>query len=1155
MKKITILLLLCFCAVGFVQAQGTSESQSITAPPNSNTGMANLLTEGWGNLDQMSNTVAACNQANPLSVAAGGTGSSVDSDYKTASDILVVAGEDFTVDTLDAYFLTFAPSDPPTTATVVYYDDAGGLPGAVLGTETVVPTILSAQTWANPVLDQYETSLAVTPFTFAGDAGSDTIYWIEISMGTATNQPTVFWEVTNDTPVVGSSAAQFDGIAGTWGIPEPLQEVVYNFSGECTPIGGVALPVDFELAAASYDFEGFEGADSAIEANPDMMGNPSATVMRSTKTVGAQFYAGTLLNLDTPIDFSASEMISIKSWSPKNDIPVRVRFENVDNSVGVELDVNTTVASGWETLTYDFTGLTAGTDFVRVVVFFEFVPGLAGDGSTYYYDDIAVFTPPADNDLCIDAYAIACDDTLSGDTSDGNTDDNGDGSADEWFAFTSTTAGEVVTASLCDQASFDTILTVYDSCGGAVVASNDDGAGCAGFTSKVNFIADGSSTYYIAVDGFSGATGAFDLSITCSLAPANDNADGALPISCGEVVAGTTINASEDSAVAPTCDTTVTAPGVWYVYDDSSGLATDITITMCNGTTAYDSKLSVYTGDPAAPPFTCVTGNDDTCGVQSEVSFQSDGATTFYILVHGFGAGEGDFEIEMICELVPPPNDLIANSIDVDEVGFPYTDPSVATLAATLEAGSPVGCDNAGARGVWYNFVPTADGTATATIVSPGLTGGSPDVSAGLGAAPTNVSMGLGASGDLSFTVNNGPLVGSYDVLAAAFGGEFTADLITGDTVLMIDDDTTGDPNDACDPLLNGASLAGKIAIARRGACAFTDKVISAQNEGAIAVIVINNQPGGPIVMGGDNPDITIPALMLGDEDGEALLASFDTFLGLTVTSGAIGGSYDVLAAAFGGEFTSTLITGETVLMIDDDTTGDPNDACDPLVNGASLAGKIAIARRGACAFTDKVIAAQDAGAIMVIVINNQPGGPIVMGGANPDITIPALMIGAEDGQYLLNSSLAFNTVTFYTAPNEDAVETDLELVDWYQNQCLPGVTATIPTVAGQAYYVFVANHVGVTDIVIDGTNLGTEDNNTIEGFVYYPNPTQSTLNLRAQDNIESAVIYNMLGQKVFDQNVNATTSELNVSDLATGSYILQVSVNGQIGTYQILKK
>jgi hypothetical protein len=371
----------------------------------------------------------------------------------------------------------------------------------------------------------------------------------------------------------------------------------------------------------------------------------------------------------------------------------------------------------------------------------------------------------------------------------------------------------------------------------------------------------------------------------------------------------------------------------------------------------------------------------------------------------------------------------------------------------------------------------------------------------------------------------------------------------------MIDDDTTGDPNDACDPLLNGADLSGKIAIARRGACAFTDKVISAQNAGAIAVIVINNQPGGPIVMGGDNPDITIPSLMLGDVDGEALIASFDTWLGLSVTSGSLdGSSYDVLGAAFGGEFTNTLITGQTVLMIDDDTTGDPNDACDPLLNGADLSGKIAIARRGACAFTDKVIAAQNAGAIMVIVINNQPGGPIVMGGTNPDITIPALMIGDEDGEALLNSSLGFNTVTFYTAPNENAVETDLELVDWFDNQCLPGISASIPTVAGQAYYVFVANHDGITDIIIDGTNLGTEEN-TIEGFVYYPNPAGSTLNLSAQDTIESVAIYNMLGQKVLDQNVNAITSELNVSELATGTYILQVSVNGQIGNYQILKK
>ena len=180
-------------------------------------------------------------------------------------------------------------------------------------------------------------------------------------------------------------------------IDRTADDVIYfddiTFS-DTPPASSVALPVTFEDPTANYQFVGFEGADSAIEANPVSGGiNTSATVMRSTKTVGAQFFAGTALELDTPIDFSASEIINIKTYSPKDAIPVKLRLENSDNSVGIEVDVNTTVVDEWETLSYDFSGQTAGVDFVRVVVFFEFVPALPGDGSTYYYDDIEVFTP------------------------------------------------------------------------------------------------------------------------------------------------------------------------------------------------------------------------------------------------------------------------------------------------------------------------------------------------------------------------------------------------------------------------------------------------------------------------------------------------------------------------------------------------------------------------------------------------------------------------------------------------------------------------------------------------------------------------------------------------------------------------------------------
>ncbi len=192
----------------------------------------------------------ACNQEHILvGDANGGIGSSVDSDYKSAADIVVAAGEDFTIESIDVPFLTFAPEDAPTTANVVYYEDAAGLPGTMIGSETVVPTILSSAPWINPIAYEFQTSLALTPFTFPADAGSDTKYWVEISMGTATNQATVFWEYTNTTPVEGEPVAQFNAADGFWTVPDVTQEVVYNFVGTC---GGTAGVADNTLGGFTY---------------------------------------------------------------------------------------------------------------------------------------------------------------------------------------------------------------------------------------------------------------------------------------------------------------------------------------------------------------------------------------------------------------------------------------------------------------------------------------------------------------------------------------------------------------------------------------------------------------------------------------------------------------------------------------------------------------------------------------------------------------------------------------------------------------------------------------------------------------------------------------------------------------------------------------
>ncbi|MCH9661760.1 MAG: T9SS type A sorting domain-containing protein, partial [Bacteroidetes bacterium] len=147
------------------------------------------------------------------------------------------------------------------------------------------------------------------------------------------------------------------------------------------------------------------------------------------------------------------------------------------------------------------------------------------------------------------------------------------------------------------------------------------------------------------------------------------------------------------------------------------------------------------------------------------------------------------------------------------------------------------------------------------------------------------------------------------------------------------------------------------------------------------------------------------------------------------------------------------------------------------------------------------------------------------------------------------------NAVTFYEAPNLNASEVDLVLVDWFENQCVAGTSASIPVVAGNSYYVFVLNSGGPTDILLEFTPTLSTNDNTIEGFAFYPNPTTGVVQLRAMDTIENVEVYNLLGQRVLIEGIASNASEINISKLNAGTYLMKVSVNGQIGTYRILKQ
>ena len=161
-----------------------------------------------------------------------------------------------------------------------------------------------------------------------------------------------------------------------------------EYSETITILNPLLLPIDFEDPTLNYAFTDFGNVVSSVVGNPDQSGiNASATVGQTLKPVGAEVWGGSFLSLDEPIDFTSLQNIAVKVWSPVSGIVVKLKLENAtDPDIFAEVDLVNSVASGWEALTYDFSGADLTQEYHRVVIFFDF--GNNGNDTTYYFDDI-----------------------------------------------------------------------------------------------------------------------------------------------------------------------------------------------------------------------------------------------------------------------------------------------------------------------------------------------------------------------------------------------------------------------------------------------------------------------------------------------------------------------------------------------------------------------------------------------------------------------------------------------------------------------------------------------------------------------------------------------------------------------------------------------
>lgn len=128
---------------------------------------------------------------------------------------------------------------------------------------------------------------------------------------------------------------------------------------------------------------------------------------------------------------------------------------------------------------------------------------------------------------------------------------------------------------------------------------------------------------------------------------------------------------------------------------------------------------------------------------------------------------------------------------------------------------------------------------------------------------------------------------------------------------------------------------------------------------------------------------------------------------------GRVVGTY--VSTTFGPTLTSTGVTADVAIS-------PVLDGCSPLPAG-SLTGKIGLIARGTCDFQAKVEAVQNAGAVAAIIYNLPTSvATNGMGGTNPNITIPSVLIESSEGTYLkglLESSTNVNITLKYDAASQ----------------------------------------------------------------------------------------------------------------------------------------
>lgn len=230
-------------------------------------------------------------------------------------------------------------------------------------------------------------SSSITEYNYGLEPG--TIDVPQITLATPNDPNATSVDITQATAIPGDATVLVTAANGT-------TTMTYTVSFAISY--GLTLPVTFDNDGIDYELTDFGGNASEIVVDPT---NASNKVAQSIKTEGAETWAGTTVGGTSgflePFPFApGNTFLRVRVWSPTAGTPILLKVEDIsDPTKSVETLTNTTIASEWETLVFDFSNERPGTAEINfgytyniASIFFDFDNnGLAG-GTTYYWDDV-----------------------------------------------------------------------------------------------------------------------------------------------------------------------------------------------------------------------------------------------------------------------------------------------------------------------------------------------------------------------------------------------------------------------------------------------------------------------------------------------------------------------------------------------------------------------------------------------------------------------------------------------------------------------------------------------------------------------------------------------------------------------------------------------